>query len=412
MPSRTSACAGAAVAALLTALAAPASGAPSRPVRVLIVDGQNNHDWRRTTGELRATLQAGRHLRRSPSPPRRTRARDAAGLGGAGGPELELRRHEVLVSQLQRRGLARAGAAGVRRRSCARGGGAVMVHAANNPFPEWKEWNQMIALGWRKADYGARVTVDDATGALVRTPAGRGARRRATAPRTCSRSRCAQPDHPIMRGLPPIWLHGKDQLSHGQRGPGGEHAGAGQRLLAPEDKGGTGAHEPMTWIVPFGQGRVVTTLLGHQWRDQAGRGRAPTAWASGPCSPAAWSGPARRRVRLAGAGRLSHRREGVNLVGGAVSPLAAKVRRRCRDGGGQPRHARAQSPCVSRVWAPGPALALLAGMLRIRSSYRDGAALLATLMLAACGRGEAKRAPTPQPSILPGRWCGSPARWH
>ena len=26
---------------------------------------------------------------------------------------------------------------------------------------------------------------------------------------------------------------------------------------------GTGAHEPMLWVIPYGQGRVFTTVLGH-----------------------------------------------------------------------------------------------------------------------------------------------------
>lgn len=28
-------------------------------------------------------------------------------------------------------------------------------------------------------------------------------------------------------------------------------------------QGGTAAHEPMLWVIPFGEGRVFTTVLGH-----------------------------------------------------------------------------------------------------------------------------------------------------
>ena len=31
----------------------------------------------------------------------------------------------------------------------ANGGGLVIVHAANNAFENWPEWNKMIGLGWR-----------------------------------------------------------------------------------------------------------------------------------------------------------------------------------------------------------------------------------------------------------------------
>jgi hypothetical protein len=252
------------VASLLTGLAAPAAGAAARPIRVLIVDGQNNHDWRRTTTELRATLQAAGifQIAVTTTPDKGADAQAWAGWR----PEPQLGRQEVLVINYNGEAwperVQRAFVAFVRR-----GGGAVMVHAANNPFPEWKEWNQMIALGWRKADYGARVTIDDSTGSLLRTPPGEGPGA-GHGPSHLFQIKVRRPDHPIMRGLPPLWLHGKDQLSHGQRGPG-ENMEVLDSAFSAKDKGGTGAHEPMTWVVPFGKGRVVTTLLGHQWRDQA-----------------------------------------------------------------------------------------------------------------------------------------------
>jgi hypothetical protein len=43
----------------LLALFAPCAGAgePPRPIRVLIVDGFSNHDWRLTTRSIRAILE-------------------------------------------------------------------------------------------------------------------------------------------------------------------------------------------------------------------------------------------------------------------------------------------------------------------------------------------------------------------
>ena len=46
----------------------------------------------------------------------------------------------------------------VRSASVRNGGGVVIYHAADNAFQEWKEFNEMIAVGgWgtRKADYGS-----------------------------------------------------------------------------------------------------------------------------------------------------------------------------------------------------------------------------------------------------------------
>ena len=65
-----------------------------------------------------------------------------------------------------------------------------------------------------------------------------------------------------MKGLPAEWRHAKDELYHGQRGPA-----QSMHLLATafsnKSSGGTGAHEPMIWWIPYGKGKVFTTLLGH-----------------------------------------------------------------------------------------------------------------------------------------------------
>ena len=236
--------------------------APAPAIRVLILDGQNNHDWRRTTESLRLTLtETGRFAISISTTPEKG-APPAAWQ--AWRPDFSA--FDVVVSNYNGEAWppqVQADFVGF----IERGGGAVMVHAANNPFPDWPAFNQMIGLGWRKADQGDRITVDDATGALLRTPRGQGPNS-GHGPSHLFQLKVRRPDHPIMQGLPAVWLHGKDQLSHGQRGPGANMIVLDSAFSAL-DRGGTGAHEPMTWIIPYGRGRVVTTLMGHQWRDQA-----------------------------------------------------------------------------------------------------------------------------------------------
>jgi uncharacterized protein len=230
-----------------------------RPVRVLIVDGQNNHDWQRTTQSLRATLTATKRftVSVSTSPPK--------GQADWRAWRPDFSAADVVVSNYNGEPWPEP----VRRAFVSfveRGGGAVMVHAANNPFPDWPEFNRMIGLGWRKADYGDRITVDDKSGALVRTPRGQGPGA-GHGPAHLFRIKVRRPDHPIMRGLPAEWPHALDQLSHGQRGPALDMTVLDSAYSA-KDHGGTGEHEPVTWIIPYGKGHVVTTMLGHQWRDQ------------------------------------------------------------------------------------------------------------------------------------------------
>ena len=249
---------------IVTACAGRTPPAPPGPIRVLLLDGQNNHDWVTTTESLRATLHAtGKFVVTVATTP--PKGQPPAAWEGF---RPDFPSFDVVVSNYN--GESWPGAVqGEFVAFIAGGGGAVMVHAANNPFPDWPEFNRMIGLGWRKADYGDRITIDDATGAQIRTPKGQGPGA-GHGPSHEFELVVRAPSHPIMAGLPRRWLHARDQLSHGQRGPGLDMTVLDSAYAAPE-RGGTGAHEPMTWIIPYQRGRVVTTMLGHQWRDQTDR---------------------------------------------------------------------------------------------------------------------------------------------
>jgi len=143
------------------------------------------------------------------------------------------------------------------------GGGLVVVHAANNSFGNWKEYNQMIGLGgWggRNEKSGPYVYVGK-DGKVVRdTSAGRGGHHGPQHPFSII---VRNPDHPVTRGMPREWLHAKDELYDFLRGPA-ENMTILATAFANKDKyKGSGRHEPMLMTLNYGKGRVFHTPMGH-----------------------------------------------------------------------------------------------------------------------------------------------------
>ena len=71
-----------------------------------------------------------------------------------------------------------------------------------------------------------------------------------------------EPDHPITKGLPKVWMHAKDELYDSLRGPAEEMTILATAYSSPEFKG-TDRDEPMLMVVRYGKGRVFHTAMGH-----------------------------------------------------------------------------------------------------------------------------------------------------
>ncbi|MBS0263455.1 MAG: ThuA domain-containing protein [Planctomycetes bacterium] len=222
---------------------------------LLIVDGQNNHTWQAMTPVMKAELvKTGRFsVDVATTPPGGAPAEDWAKF------RPDFSKYAVVLSNYNG-DLWPAEVQAALVKFVGNGGGLVIIHAANNAFPSWGEWNKMIGLGWRDHNFGDRVTVDE-RGRPLRTPKGEG-------PGAGHGSQhefvidVHEPEHPVMRGMPEHWKHANDELYHGQRGPGADmHILAS--ALAAKETGGTGAREPMIWWIPYGKGRVFTTVMGH-----------------------------------------------------------------------------------------------------------------------------------------------------
>ncbi len=150
------------------------------------------------------------------------------------------------------------------------GGGFVAVHAANNAFPRWLEYNRMCGVGgWdgRDETCGPRLYIDD-SGAVVRDPSPGAAGshgHEAEFPVTVR-----LPSHPVTRGMPETWMHARDELYERLRGPAEEldilataYADVEGNACYWAPVKGSGGHEPMALCRGYGRGRVFHTVLGH-----------------------------------------------------------------------------------------------------------------------------------------------------
>ena len=140
----------------------------------------------------------------------------------------------------------------------AKGGGLVTVHAANNCWPKWKEYNKMTGLGgWagRNEKSGPYVYFD-AEGEIVRdTSKGKGG---SHGPQHEFEIVVREEEHPVMKGLPPVFKHGPDELYDKLRGPA-----ENMTILASALSKKTKRHEPTLMAISYKKGRVFHSILGH-----------------------------------------------------------------------------------------------------------------------------------------------------
>ncbi len=276
----------------------PAAPAPAK-LKALIIDGQNNHYvWPKTTQMMKSYLeQTGLFevsihrmdsvwlgIKYNKSRPEaytyfiETYPLDANAYGISHEPiktsrfSMDFGQYDVIISNLGASSpLWPAETRAAFEAYMQNGGGFVVVHAANNAWGDWPEFNRMIGLGaWggRDEQSGPYVYYND-SGELVRDPSEGVCGSHGPEYEFALTTRA--PEHPIMKGLPATWLHTQDELYERMRGPF-ENATVLATAYADVEKNappwnpavvGLGQHVPQLMAIEYGQGRIFHTTLGH-----------------------------------------------------------------------------------------------------------------------------------------------------
>jgi uncharacterized protein len=238
--------------ALSTALML-AANLSAAPLPALIVDGQNNHNFKATTPHLKKVLeQTGLFtVEVATTPPKG---------GDMTAFKPEFKKFRVIISNYNGEPWSPETQAAFTE-YVRGGGGFVSVHAADNAFPKWKEYNEMIGVGgWegRNEKSGPYLRLRNNMFQHDTTP-GRGGSH-GQQHEFIVEMRVGQ--HPILAGLPPRWLHAKDELYDRLRGPA-LNVLVLASAFSTKESGGSGEHEPMLMAIRYGEGRVFHTALGH-----------------------------------------------------------------------------------------------------------------------------------------------------
>jgi type 1 glutamine amidotransferase len=234
---------------------------PQAKLKTLIVDGFSNHDWRKTTAFIQATLsETGLFevaVSTSPGEP------DAAGWADW---RPTFSDYDVVVlnmNNIQQPEIRWPRQVEQDLEAYVDGGGGLLVHhSANNAFPHWPEYDRMIGLGWRDKDHGPALRLD-ANGTIQRIPAGEGDGT-SHGPRQDTLV-IRLNDHPITHGAPERWMTPDIEVYTYARGPAEELT-----VLTYGRHIETDSYWPLEWVVNYGRGRVYNSSFGHIWKTDDG----------------------------------------------------------------------------------------------------------------------------------------------
>lgn len=224
-----------------------------KPIKTLLITGQNNHNWQVSHVVLKQILEnSGRFdvdFAISPS-----QGKDMSGF------VLDFTPYQLVVldyngdswpEETNRRFLDYVN----------KGGGVVIYHAADNAFSKWPEFNKICALGgWEGRNEASGPYVYWQDGKLIKdSSAGVGGSHGKQHEYVLNGR---DKTHPIMKGLPIKWRHTLDELYDRMRGPG-NIKDCLYTAYSDKSTNGSGREEPLIFTVDYGNARLYHIMLGH-----------------------------------------------------------------------------------------------------------------------------------------------------
>jgi type 1 glutamine amidotransferase len=195
-------------------------------IKTLLLSGANNHDWTMSSPFIRNLLeQTGRFevtVTENPS----AMLEDAKALAGCSLIFMDYNGPEWSAKAKAHFEAAVAGGAGL-----------VVMHAADNAFTGWVEFEKMVGQLWRQGTSHGRFHEFPVT--------------------------FVDRDHPITQGLADYRT--TDELYHNLVHMHNVKCHVLATAFSSTESGGTGKQEPVHVVMQYGGGRVFHQVLGHVW---------------------------------------------------------------------------------------------------------------------------------------------------
>jgi type 1 glutamine amidotransferase len=227
-------------------------------ISVLIVDGFSNHDWKQTTAVTKWILEkTGRFSVDVSTIPADSSDRSIW--------KPDFKKYAVVIqntNNIHNTSLRWPVPAEQALENYVKaGGGLYILHSGNNAFPHWKEYDQMIGMGWRPRSSGYALEIDAAKNIIRMAPnegsgTGHGNRFNAVIQ--------VLNQHPINKGYPQQWQTANTEVYNYPRGPAENMT----VLSYAFDSTATQRNWPVEWVVSYGKGRVYNSSMGHLWRGE------------------------------------------------------------------------------------------------------------------------------------------------